>query len=69
MYARINEPALRPFFEKNAPFVKKLIAQGLKKVLPPARAPRISVYRAVSLSSDFIESIYYIPSLDSHNLF
>lgn len=48
MYARINEPALRAFFEKNALFVKKLISQGMKKVLAPARAPRIAVYRAVS---------------------
>uniref|UniRef100_A0A914Z5N7 Ribosomal RNA-processing protein 12-like conserved domain-containing protein n=1 Tax=Panagrolaimus superbus TaxID=310955 RepID=A0A914Z5N7_9BILA len=64
MYARINEPTLRPFFEKNAPFVKKLISQGLKKVLPPARAPRIGVYRAILTTfNDYEDLKHFVDSI------
>lgn len=50
MYKRINEPALRPFFEKNAPFVQGLIAKGFNGVSNPARGPRIGIYRAILTS-------------------
>jgi ribosomal RNA-processing protein 12 len=64
MYARINESNLRPFFEKNASFVKKLISQGLKKVLPPARAPRIAVYRAILTTFDDYEDLkHFVDSI------
>jgi len=47
MYKRINEPQLRPFFEKNAPFVQDLIAKGFEGVQKPSRGPRIGVYRSI----------------------
>lgn len=50
IYRRINEEAVRPFFEENAKFVTALIAAGMQNVVPSAWSARLGIYRSVSLT-------------------
>uniref|UniRef100_A0A7E4VCP7 NUC173 domain-containing protein n=1 Tax=Panagrellus redivivus TaxID=6233 RepID=A0A7E4VCP7_PANRE len=64
MYKRISEPELASFFEKNAPFVKNMIASGMTRVLPSARGPRIAIYRAILVTmSDYNDVTHFVESI------